>query len=308
MIDDPLIDEFLAYEKDIHGLADATITLYRSHCRQWAAFAAGKGVDDLRMAQADLFLDWIDRCAENGLSEKTIDRRLSALRSFYSYIKHFHGYISPLLRLPSYCAAPSPESDHLSVKEAWRLFRAADGEGIIGRRNRLIVATLWSTGLRSRELLALQWGDLDLENGVLLVRKGKGNRQRQLFLNERLRAMYKKFRRVMIATPSTPVFCSYSCARPHDAPVKRLTLKGLVDIVRETGKAASIKRKVNPMILRHTFATHLYEAGVPVEEIKEMMGHTNKTDTGIYIHITLSAMRRVLNKHAAYRCIGRRAS
>lgn len=308
MIDKRLISEFLSYEAGIHGLAETTIANYRHLCHQWANFAEQHGEKDLKTVHVNLFLDWIDLRASNGLRDKTIERQISALRSFYTYIKNFHGYISPILRLPSYCAAPSPEQNHLSVKEVWAMLRAVDRRDIIGKRNRLIIATLWSTGLRSRELCAVRWNDIDLENGILLVRKGKGNRQRQLFLNERLRAIIKKFRRGILAGPFSPVFCSYSCARSRGAPVARLTLSALIEIVREAAKTAKIKRKVTPITLRHTFATHMYEAGVPIEEIKDMMGHTDKTETGIYVHITLDAIRRVLNKHASSRWLGKRAS
>jgi site-specific recombinase XerD len=308
MIDKALINEFLSYESRIHGLAETTIDNYRHVCRQWAAFAEQRGAMDLKLVGADIFLDWIDFRTSKGLRDRTIEGQISSLRSFYSWVASFHGYISPILNLPSYCAAPSPEQNHLSVKEAWAMLKAIDRGDIIGKRNRLIIAILWSTGLRSRELCALRWNDFDLENGILLVRKGKGNRQRQLFLNERLRTMVKKFRHGMLASPYSPVLCSYSCARSRSAPEKRLTLSALIEVVRETAKAARIKRKVTPMTLRHTFATHMYEAGVPLEEIKDMMGHTDKTETGVYIHITLDAIRRVLNKHASYRWLGKRAS
>jgi site-specific recombinase XerD len=216
---------------------------------------------------------------------------------------NFHDVPDPLYFLPAFMCNRTATKEFLSVIQMFSLLKCCRKKTFIGLRNYTIIALLWSTGLRSRECCALKWKDIDLNNGILLVRKGKGNKQRQLFLNDRLLATLKQYRRSMVTSESAPVFCSYCVARPRNAPPHALTLPALGEIVRNTAKEASIPTKVTPIILRHTFATHMYEAGVPLYHIKEMMGHNNKTETTIYIHITLETMRKLLQKHAGSRLI-----
>jgi site-specific recombinase XerD len=134
-----------------------------------------------------------------------------------------------------------------------------------------------------------------------MVRKGKGNKERQLFLCDRLHFELRRFRRSVLGGERSPLFCALTRNGNGKARDGRISQCALVDVVHHAARGAGITRKVNPMTLRHTFATHMYQAGVHVRDIKEMMGHDNKSETGIYIHITLDSMRVLLNKHAATR-------
>ena len=163
-------------------------------------------------------------------------------------------------------------------------------------RNYTIIAFLWSTGLRSKELLALQWRDIDLEEGVIHVKLGKGGKQRMLFLNERVLADMRFYREQILAGNETPVFCSHIYNRKKISE-RRLGGRHLADIVRTSANAAGLKRNVTPINLRHSFATHLYEAGVDIKDIQEMMGHSDKTETTVYLHVTVDAAKRLLNRH-----------
>jgi len=297
-----LIDSFLGSIQRIRCLSGATVHLYRYACTSWLKFCLDKGVKDLCRAQADLFLDWIDYLTvQRRLSQRTIERNLSALRCFYDHVRAVYGYVSPILQLPAYAAEPPKEQPFLSQKQLWAMLRTCTGRDILSRRNHLIIALLWCMGLRSGELCALNWDDIDLENGILLVRKGKGNKQRQLFINERLLREMKQYRRGVLGGEKSPVFIGFSSFKPQSARQGRISQRTLIGIVRERGQAAGITTKVNPLILRHTFATHMHDAGVPINDIKEMMGHNSKSETSIYIHVTLDAMRDLFNRHGAYR-------
>ena len=296
------IQRFLDYIGGIRHLSPATVKLYGYACRLWAGFARGRGVTDLFIVDAGVFLDWIDqRRFVDKLNERTVERQFFALQAFYDYVRIFHGIVSPILQLPAFSTEPAKEKTFLTAREVRAMLRTYRGRDTVLRRNHLIIAMLWCTGLRSRELCGLNWGDLDLSNGIMLVRKGKGNKERQLFLCDRLHQELNRFRRTVLGGERTPLFCSMCRNGKRGASDGRLSQSALIEVVRDAARAAGIKRKVNPLTLRHTFATHMYLAGVPVRDIKEMMGHDNKSETGVYIHITLDSMRVLLNKHAATR-------
>jgi site-specific recombinase XerD len=163
-------------------------------------------------------------------------------------------------------------------------------------RNYTIISLLWSTGLRSSELLSLEWRDIDLEEGVIHVKLGKGGKQRMLFLNERVLGDMRFYREQILAGNETPVFCSHIYNRKKISEC-RLGGRHLADIVRTSANAAGLKRNVTPINLRHSFATHLYEVGVSIKDIQEMMGHGDKTETTVYLHVTVNAAKRLLNGH-----------
>jgi site-specific recombinase XerD len=303
MKNEDVLQRFLDYILRLRHLSPSTVRLYEGACRNWVTFAKRHNLDDLLTADAALFLDWIDQRRFNDhLNERTVERQLSALRAFYDYVRNFHGIVSPLLQLPAFATEAAAEKDFLSVNEVMAMLRTCRGKDPAARRNYLVIALLWCTGLRSRELCGINWGDIDLLNGILLVRKGKGNKQRQLFLCERLLHHLRRYRRCVLGGELSPLICSLyhrdTTTRSSDG---RLSQRGLIGIVRDAANAANIPRKVNPLTLRHTFATHMFHAGVPVRDIKEMMGHDNKSETGTYIHVTLDTMRDLLNRHAGTR-------
>ena len=302
MKNEQVVQQFLDYETQIRHLSEQTVKLYQYSCRHWVEFARQHGVTDLFWADANVFIDWIDqRRLVDKLNERTVVRQFSAIRAFYDYVRAFHNLISPILQLPSLAAEPAAEKDFLSVKEVRGMLRTCRGRDATSRRNHLIIALLWCTGLRSRELHSLNWADIDLSNGMLLVRKGKGNKERQLFLCARLLTELSRFRRSVLGSERTPLICGLHRSGSRSPADGRLSQNALVGVVRDAAKAAGITRKVSPMTLRHTFATHMYEAGVPIRDIKEMMGHDNRSETGIYIHVTIDSMRDLLNRHAATR-------
>jgi len=191
------------------------------------------------------------------------------------------------------------EKAYLTVDECFQLLISFDTSDHIGLRNYTIVALLWSTGLRNGEVCALDWRDINLDEGALLVRKGKGGKQRQLFLNDRVLEDMIRYRNEMGGGDNSPVFYAFSKNASSKEKYSRLSQSRLVEIIREHGKAAGLKKPINPLTFRHTFATHMYEAGIRMEDIKEMLGHDDETETTIYVHISIDTAKRFLNDHIA---------
>ncbi|MBN2258733.1 MAG: tyrosine-type recombinase/integrase, partial [Anaerolineaceae bacterium] len=284
MVTDPeLIDDFINWQQHLCRLTEATIKHNRATLTAWARFISGReGGNSLRYADTGSVVAYIDnRKTVDGVKDVTISDSLCILRTFYNYLIHFGGTTNPTGSLPAFVCNGNYEGEYLTIDEMFAMLDAVDTATPCGARDYCIIAILWSLGLRTSELLHLQWRDIDLEEGTLLVRNGKGRKQRQLFLNDKLSGDLQTYRKRVLGGPSHPVFCSLG-TRAH----AEMSNKELLTLCRTTAELAGIASKVTPLTLRHTFATHMYQAGVAVRDIQEMMGHTTMTETTVYLHVT----------------------
>ncbi len=310
MTDQQTISEYLSYLKNIRNYAELTITRHERIAKLWACFLDEQiGVSLLRARTEDI-LSWIDYRRDQGVvNDASINAELCVIRTLYDYLTRFEQItFSPAAAVPELVCAPPPEQDHLTVEECFSLLETCDRTDLKGLRNYTILALFWSTGLRKRELQSLDCGDINLDEGHLLVRHGKGGKQRQVFLNDHICEDLRAYARQWGWSEGAPLFKSVKPDSTSADPNKRLTGSRIEEMVRKSGKMAGINKRVCPLALRHSFATHMYEAGVSLEDIKEIMGHSNDTETTIYVHVTLDAVRNFLNRHIANHPAERRQS
>ena len=301
MSENSLISEYLGYLERMCGFSARTLKRHKRVCGVWKNFLnREKNKAILEGVPADL-LAYIDFRQEIGrVSNTTLSSELCLLRTLYAYLFDFQKMSSnPAAALPELICEPPAEKDYLSVKECFRLLEAFDLSDPIQLRNYTIVALLWSTGLRNGELCTLDWRDINIEEGTLLVRKGKGGKQRQLFLNDRIWQDLIRYRHKIGGNECSPVFYAFSQNASSRKKHARLSQSRLVEIIREHSHAVGLKKAINPLTFRHTFATHMYEAGVSMEDIKEMLGHDDETETTIYVHISIDTAKGFLNDHIA---------
>lgn len=303
---EPLVTRYLAGLETLAGLRPGTIERHRRILGRWQEHLSQHGHTLVQVWPEDL-LAYVDRRGQEGAGEETVRSELCVLRSFSEWLERCglrQG--SPAAALPVMICSPVREKAFLSVAECFALLATCEPSSPLGVRDATIIALLWSTGLRTRELLALRWRDIDLEAEVLLVRRGKGGKQRQLFLNHRVATDLRRYRASLGGAEDDPVFFAIAGALPEEGRRVSLSATRLVGIVREHARAAGLGKPVNPMTLRHTFATHMYEAGAALGEIKEMLGHDCETETTVYVHVTLAAVRRLLAEHVANPSLGTR--
>ena len=305
-----LISEHLRYLRDIRNYAQLTITRHERVAKLWAAFLCEDLGVRLRQARTEDILSWIDHRRGQGLvTDASINAELCVIRTLYDYLKRFkHITVDPAVAIPALVCAPPPEQDYLTVEECFRLLQVCDRTDLKGLRNYTILALFWSTGLRKRELHHLDCGDINLDDGYLRVHNGKGGKARQVFLNDRIIADLRAYADRWGWRADAPLFRSVIPDSADADPDKRLGASRIEEMVRKCGKLAGIDKMVCPLALRHTFATHMYEAGVGIEDLKEIMGHSNDTETLIYVHVTLDAVRNFLNEHIANHPAHRRSS
>ncbi len=225
---------------------------------------------------------------ENTLKKKTQNYYLIALRAFLTYLER--------LGVPSLSAAridlakiPERELDLISFADLERLLRAPDGSDMKSLRDRAILETLFSTGLRVSELCALN-SDLDLTQDTFSVR-GKGEKVRVVFLSETARAALRTYL-TKRTDAAEPLFVNVSPASKNREP-RRLDRRSVARIVKHYAAKAGISKKVTPHTLRHSFATDLLENGADIRSVQALLGHAHLATTQIYTHVTDTRLRDV---------------
>ncbi len=298
------LDRYTAYLQTICQRQVRTVDFHRRTIKRWRVFLdthQGKCEEGADGEDCLVYMGW--RQEVGGLMDRTLAKELCALRTYYRYL-HQQRVIprNALEVLPDLVCKPVNEALYLTVPECVAMLETIDITTPQGLRDYTLLAVLWSTGLRTNELKKLDWEAVDLQEGLLVVLHGKGAKQRQLFLNERVWDDLLRYHDVLGQPASGPVFTATG-ANQHVTRMgeRRISDRRIVEIVREAAEAAGLTRKVSPRMMRHTFATHMYEAGVSIEEIQQMLGHDDETETTIYIHITMQAVRHLLQQHIAMR-------
>ncbi len=297
-----IVENYLKYLPNLLNYSTGTVRNHRALLTLWFTYVDSLNVNYLKI-EGEYILSWIEyRQKVQNVKDVTISMGLCVLRTFYNYLNEqelFRG-ISPAQYLPEFVCKPTGEQDYLSVDECFKMLESIDTKTNIGLRDYTALAFMWSTGIRSKELVLLKWEDIDLEDGHFIVKKGKGKKQRQIYLNERLKQDLIKFKKA--SSNQKPKDWIFKLSLTYQDPQKKqvhLSSNRLCEIIKNIAKKAGIKRKIGARTIRHTFATHMYEAGISVNDIKEIMGHAEQSETTIYIHVTAEAAKRVLAKHCS---------
>ncbi len=232
------------------------------------------GPEHIRQYQAHLF-------NVRKLAPKSVQQRTAALRFLFvktlkrTYMLEHIPFPKVPLRLPTV----------LSPEEVTRLIEAAPN-----LLYRTILMTLYSTGMRRAELVNLRASDIDKELMVIHIRDGKGGRDRNVPLSPKLLEALREYWRWM--RPKTYVFPGVVDGRRVDAPA---TGKIVWHACRVATQRAGIAKSVHPHTLRHSYATHLLEAGADLPSIQELLGHADIRDTTIYLHLSRKHLTAVAN-------------
>jgi len=230
------------------------------------------GPDHIREYQVHLFRD-------RKLSARTVAGQTAALR--FLFVKTLRrAYLPDAIPFPKHSTRLPTV---LSQEEVARLI---DASGNL--MHRAMVMTLYATGVRRAELCSLKVADIDSERMVLHIHEGKGGRDRDVPLSPKLLATLREYWRWM--KPKTYLFPGMENNWRSDVPV---TTKVARIAVTEAAKAAGITRRVSPHTLRHSYATHLLEAGADLRTIQVLLGHAKLAHTTVYLHLSRRHLQAV---------------
>ena len=283
-----MINEFLNYLKFERNRSDLTIKNYGEDLR---AFEEFYGNLDSRLSwksvDSDIIRDWMESMMDKGNNATSINRRLSALRSFYRFAlarklvdkDPVHGVTGPKKGRPLPQFLKENEMDRLLDAESWM-------DSFEDVRDRTVIMTFYETGIRLSELIGLDDCMVDFSNRQLKV-TGKRNKQRVIPFGEELLATlrdYMKCRNKEVILQSEALFVTAKGQRMTSSQVRE-------GVKRNLSKVCTLKKRT-PHVLRHTFATAMLNNKAGIESVKKLLGHESLSTTEIYTHTTFEQLKR----------------
>ncbi|MCC8556091.1 tyrosine recombinase XerC [Xanthomonas hortorum] len=287
------VEDFLAYLQVERQVSAHTLDAYRRDLAalvSWAAEQKGEDgapldaalLDSAQLTSAQL-RQFVAAEHRRGLSPKSLQRRLSACRSYYAWLlKHGRIAASPAaaMRAPK---APRKLPQVLDADEAVRLVEVPT-DAPLGLRDRALLELFYSSGLRLSELCALRWRDLDLESGLVMV-LGKGEKQRLVPVGPHAITALRAWMRDSGGRAETHVFPGRAGGAISQRAVQ-IRIKQLA--VRQ-----GMFKDVHPHMLRHSFASHILESSGDLRGVQELLGHSDIATTQIYTHLDFQHLAKV---------------
>jgi integrase/recombinase XerC len=283
------VDSFLDYLRLERNYSDKTIESYRNDLTQLEQFIKESPDTDLEMENAghEEIREWIVWLMENGYNANSVNRKLSALRSFYKYLLK-RGVISvdPMRKI-SCLKKSKPLPYFLKEDEANAAIDGIDYEdNFIGQRDRMIIEMFYATGIRESELINLDDADINLDNSTLKV-TGKRNKQRIIPFDEELKSdiqHYIYMRNNEVVRDCDALFTT--------GEGKRLNAQAVYSLVKKNLSKVTALKKRSPHVLRHTFATAMLNNEAELNAVKELLGHESLATTQIYTHTTFESLKK----------------
>lgn len=282
------VQRYLDYLRDERNASSHTVVNYAVDLKAWSHFCEERkwtmgGISHRQLREYLAFL--FDR----GYQRSSIGRKVAAIKAFYKFMVRFkYAEMNPAHAL----STPRQERKLptvLSLEEALKLIRGPQADDLASSRDRAVLETLYSTGIRASELVQLDEEDVDRREGVVRV-KGKGRKERIVPIGSSALQALNQYRQLRDKKPgaSQVMFANLRGGR--------LTSRSVGRIVKRYLDACGSKGKVSPHTLRHSFATHLLNAGADLRAVQELLGHASLSTTQKYTHVTTEEIKRVYEK------------
>ena len=288
-----IIRKYQQYLKLEKSLSPNTLEAYLTDLDKLLSFLTLEGIDILDVCLADL-QRFAAGLHDIGIHPRSQARILSGIKSFFRFLimaDYLEADPSELLESPN-IGLKLPEV--LTVEEIDRIIATVDRSKAEGQRNRAILETLYSCGLRVSELVNLKLSDLYFDEGFIKV-EGKGNKQRLIPISPRAINEIKLYftdRNQIEVKSGHEDFVFISLRRG-----KRLSRIMIFHMIKELAQQASITKNISPHTFRHSFATHLLEGGATLRALQCMLGNESIATTEIYTHIDRNMLRSEIIEH-----------
>ncbi len=277
------IEKFLSYLDVEKNYSPHTCLNYRLDLEHFFKLTHPQ---DIALIDYFLLRKYLAELRQRQLRPRTLARKISTLRSFFKFLRR-EGLLknnpAVLLQTPR---LDKPLPQFLTETEMTRFIESPAAEDSVGKRDRAILETLYSTGIRVSELVGMNVERVDFISNIIKV-YGKG----------------KKERIVPVGNKALAAIQEYLETRKYSNPAvflnkfgNRLTARSVFDITNKYIRKTSIRLKISPHVLRHSFATHLLNRGADLRVVQELLGHANLSTTQIYTHITTERLKDVYNK------------
>ena len=281
--------DYLLLEKNY---SQHTVTAYINDISFFESFLSNEFDDDnLITVNYNQIRSWIVSLSDDGISNSSINRKISSLKSFYKFLlKTKQIESSPLLKHKALKSSKKIQIPFSEKELDMVLNQITYKEGFEGLRDKLIVDLFYTTGIRRTELINLKTGNVDLSNNTIKV-LGKRNKERIIPILTIINVQIKKYLSERSSIQSVKedeyFFLLLNGVKLNDSFVYRLINYYFSNV--------SEKVKKSPHILRHTFATHLLNNGADINSVKELLGHSSLASTQVYTHNSLAELQKVYN-------------
>ena len=279
---------YLALEKKY---SQHTVIAYQNDLNTFQEFCENEfGTDNIVNANYAQIRNWIISLVNSNISNRSINRKLSALKSYYKFLQKTKQIeISPMVKHQALKVSKKIQIP-FSEKEIKNVLNSSENDtDFESIRNKLIVELFYSTGIRRAELINIKIADVNFVNETVKV-LGKRNKERYIPLIKTVQISLKKYLniRAQIVSNESCLFITKKGKKLYDTLVYR--------IINNYFSCVSSKVKKSPHILRHSFATHLLNEGADLNSVKELLGHSSLASTQVYTHSSLGKLKEIYNQ------------
>ena len=291
---DRFIDKFLNYLKVEKNVSHYTVLNYAVDLKDFAKFFGDEA--DINSVDYLTLRKFLAELKAKNYSKRTIARKLACLRSFFRFL-----YREGHVKSNSMLSISTPKLDKklpvfLDENEVSKLLDSPDEKEASGLRDKAMLETIYSSGLRISELVGLNTDNIDFIGGVLKI-FGKGKKERLVPIGDRaLRCIRRYLERRGEASAEGGSACGGKRAVFLNKSGTRITGISVRRIMEKCIHIASLRQDISPHTLRHSFATHLLNRGADLRSVQELLGHMNLSTTQIYTHVTSERLKSVYDK------------
>lgn len=284
-----MVDKFLDYIKVEKRYSEHTLTSYKKDLEDFLSFVMNtEGSQNLVQVDKKVIRNFLVHLTGNNFQKRSINRKLSTLRSFYHYLlKIGEIKVSPLESVSSLKFYPEKQIP-ISEEEMDNLSEilAQDEEHLL---EKTVIETLYQTGMRKAELCNLLYENISFSINEIKV-KGKGNKERIIPISTHLAEFLNEYK--LLRKPKS----EYEIYFFIQANGKKLTEKFVYSVVNRYLSIVTSKKKKSPHILRHSFATHVLNHGAEISKVKKLLGHSSLASTQVYTNGNIEQLKKVFNQ------------